>query len=289
MKRQVAIIGPTPEFVRWSVRHNCPMRADTDIASVDGTEKRLRALHTAGLAVQTGIVHEGIAVRRDQNGDWLGFRIDDVFGCWGGYESVQSLCAICPANLPQSKNLDGGNPRGMVAGCFGWLTTDGDQNDWRRAVEQSWPGDSRSFSIRTNPHWYSLWADRTLSEGRIEHAIDLFRNVSDSGPLQLRPAAMNFRDMLENCHRHGLNIDVELVPAGFSDGITWTIGRHCDRCRAPFDDSWKGCRVCQKQGGSHPEIKKRVLGLRPWVSLTRVIGKVNLKDFLLKARLDRTL
>ena len=284
MKRQVAIVGATPEFVRWSIRYDCSLRADTNISSIDETEKRLRAIREAGAAINAGYVHDGIAVRRDEQGQWLGFRIDDVFGLWGGCNYIQSMCGSCVANPSRSKgDNDLEESQTRVASCFGWLTTGNEQAEWFRAVEQFWPDNSDEFTIQTSPHWYSLWADRTLAGNRLELAANLFRSVADHGPLVIKQAAREFHRVLETCQNHRLNIDVELVPAGYSDGISWTIGRHCDQCKSPFEGSWKSCRVCKKQGGGHPEIRKRVLGLRPWVALTRVIGEANMKDFLSKS------
>jgi hypothetical protein len=289
VKRQVAITGATPEFVRWSIRFDCSLRADTDIASTEETEKRLRAIREAGAAINAGYVHDGIAVRHGDNGQWMGFRIDDVFGLWGGCDRVQSMCASCDANLSRSSAANTvADFQSPVAGCFGWLTTGGDQAEWHRAVEEFWPENSEAFSIRTSPHWYSIWADRTLKGNRLDLAAILFRSVADHGPEVIKQSASDFHRVLEKCRTLGLIIDVELVPAGFSDGISWTIGRHCDRCKAPFEGSWKSCRACKKQGSGHPEIKKRVLGLRPWVALTRVIGEANVKGFLTRAGLNKS-
>lgn len=287
MKRQVAIVGATPEFVRWSIRYDCSLRADTNIASVDETEKRLRAIREAGAALNAGYVHSGIAVRRDDQGQWMGFRIDDVFGPWGGCHRVQSMCGTCIANPLRSKDDDLAKSRSQVAGCFGWLSTGDEQVEWFRAIEQYWPGHPGTFTVQTDPHWYSIWADHTLAGNRLVFVTGLFQSVAEHGPDAIRQTAREFHRVLENCQSSQMTMDVELVPAGYSDGISWTIGRHCDQCKAPFDDSAKSCRVCKKQGGGHPEIKKRVLGLRPWVPLNRVVGEGNVEEFLSKSGLEK--
>jgi hypothetical protein len=250
------------------------------VASIDQTEKRLRGIHAAGVALAERQVCEGIAVRRQQNGDWLGFRIDDVFGLWGGPDRVARACTSCPANAAPSA---GGKP--PIAGCFGWLAADGNIAAWHQAVEDGWPASPDLTSaiagnIPTQPRWYSLWINRAIAGKQLELVARLFRAIGREGLPAIRGAAQHFVAVLETCHRNGLTLDVELVPAGFSDGLVWTIGRHCDRCRAPKRSGSIACSVCRKRGGGHPEVKKRVLGLRPWVPLSRVVGQTGEATFL---------
>ncbi len=265
MKRQVAITGPTPEFLRWSIRQLCPLRADTDLASVDQTEKRLRAIRAAGTARQAESVYEGIACRRI-DGQWKGFRIEEVFGLWDGEAVVQEMCGSCPANV--------GPADVPLAGCHGWLRPIDDQ-PWSRHIEDTLHESLRlnieQHFLPTRPVWYGLWARGELNSRQLSilHQVFSCLDKSDVGRYEEVTALCRAIDV---CLAHGQLLDVELIPAGHSDGLTWTIQPHCDRCKAAFGTEQSGCRVCGKAGRGHPEIKRKVLGLRPWVDLSQVIG-----------------
>lgn len=267
MKRQAAITGPTPEFIRWSLRRACPLRQDTDLTSVDQTEKRLRGVRTAGAVLQAGTVIDGMAVRHNTDGLWQGFRLSDVFDLWGGEQQVVRLCGRCPANAVHNPELNG-----EIAGCCGWLGSEVPTQQWHAAVDQCWFAGCPEDWLETNPHWYALWSNGPLFGLGLDFALQLFErlrahNFSD------QTSAEKFCAVLHAARAHHLRVDVELVPAGSSDGIEWTINRHCDRCRAPMDAGRRTCQVCGKPGRGHPQIKKRVLGHRPWVPLETITNR----------------
>jgi hypothetical protein len=272
MKRQAAILGATPEFVRWSIRHSCRLRHDTEIGSIDQTEKRLRAIRTAGAALQSGKVFDGVAVSRDERGCLQGFRLDDIFHLWGGQVSVQALCHHCPANLRRHPDENG-----QLAGCCGWLAANDDAMVWRSLVDRCWPDRQPAAILTTRPRWYGLWAAGHWTTPILDFVIRLFVEIEAvNSPVAV--AAREFRELLTGCRQASLGLDVELVPAGFSTGVVWTIPCHCDRCRAPYSPNDTSCPVCKKGGRGHPEIKRRVLGHRPWVPLEKIVGQQQLAD-----------
>lgn len=286
LKRQTAILGETPEFVRWSVRYACPIRDDLDLASVDQTWKRLRAIKVSAEALATCPVSEGIAASRDHQGNWLGFRIEDVFGPWGGADRVAELCGGCPAvpGLTDQTNLI------RMAGCHGWLGAEGSVRRFHEATDAAWQDSAFQVPFETRPHWYSLWLGEELAGDRIFATARLFRKIQClPGFEDLRKEAGDFANVLENAGSKNLVVDVELIPPGFSDGLVWTISACCERCRAPIR---KGaslaryqCGICGKRGGVCPEKRRKVLGLRPWVPLETVVGAANVDAFLQRSGL----
>jgi hypothetical protein len=286
LKRQSAILGETPEFVRWSVRFACPIRDDLDLASVDQTWKRLRAIKVGAEALATCPVSEGIALSRDKQGSWLGFRIEDVFGPWGGTGQVAALCGHCPAvpGLSDEKELK------RMAGCHGWLGAEGSVRRFHEATDAAWHDSALEVPFQTRPHWYSLWLGGELAGDRLFATARLFRQIEClPGFEDLRTEAGEFANVLENAGSKNLVVDVELIPPGFSDGLVWTIAACCDPCRAPIR---KGvslaryqCDACGNRGGVCPERRRKVLGLRPWVRLETVVGAANVEPFLQRSGL----
>ncbi len=231
-------------------------------------------------------VLDGIAISCDKKGHWLGFRIDDIFGQWGGFEKVASLCRQCPA-VPGDD--EPGSLR-RIAGCHGWLAADGSVQRFQEAVDTVWSRCAVDVPLLTSPHWYSLWVGGELAGERLFATARLFRAVEQlAGFDDLRDEAGQFADVLDNAARKKLVVDVELVPPGFSDGLNWTTSAYCDRCRASCADASSPgrsrCDTCGKQGGIHPTRKRRVLGLRPWVRLETVVGTDNVESLLKRSGL----
>lgn len=271
MKRQVAILGPTPQFLRWSVRHSCLLREDTDIESVDQTEKRLRAIRAASIALNQGNIRDGIAI--DLTGESpRGFRVADVFTLFGGQQSVEQACHKCPANL-----VAGYPEKSSLAGCHGWLPRTSDRFDPAILIESVATGDDRRqcyqlFPI-TRPLWFGFWTAGQLTGRPLELVARLFRRACEQ--FQVSAVIREFADVLERCVESGLILDAELLPAGFSDGLKWTIHAHCDKCKATRQPASRECPVCHKSGGVHPAIHKKVLGRRPWQDLRVLMGEKN--------------
>lgn len=262
------------------------MRDDLDLASIDQTWKRLRAIRVGADALDSSPVVDGIAISCDKDGRWLGLRIDDVFGPWGGIEKVAALCGQCPA-IPG--NDEPGNPR-RIARCHGWLGADGSVPRLQQAVELVWSRCAVEVPLPTAPHWYSIWTGGELAGERLLATANLFRSVEQlTGFDDLRDEACQFAEVLENAGKKKLVVDVELVPPGFSDGLNWTLSACCVQCRAtrpnePSPTSHR-CRTCGKLGGVHQERRRKVLGLRPWVSLETVVGPEKAESLLRRSGL----
>ena len=277
MKRQVAILGPTPAFIRWSIRQRCLLRADTDLDSVDQTEKRLRALRALSVAVHEQRVHDGFAIKKFAD-QWKAFRVAEITQAFGGMSAVESCCQGCPANVTKDAS-----EVGPWVGCHGWLFSETEEGNLIDALQQvanrsalDWP----TWVLPTDPAWFGVWALPFLQGDSLAFVSRLIRLASQLCPEMV--ALQQFSNVLSECQRLDLTIDIESIPEGFSDGLIWELKRHCHRCKATYEPEARHCHVCGKSGKGHPEIKKRVLGLRPYVDLD-VLMTGEKVDLLLKS------
>jgi hypothetical protein len=89
-----------------------------------------------------------------------------------------------------------------------------------------------------------------------------------------------FLQAIRRCRRHELSLHVELVPAGFSDGLHWRLQPHCQVCKQTWLDPLQSCLICGADGKYQNEIKLKVLGLRPYLKLAEMIGLAETKRIL---------
>lgn len=104
--------GTTPEFIRWALAHECPLRDFPKWKDPNKTERHLRAIRVYQNAVQESRVLDGIAIEPLVSSDVvpnevLGFRVDDVFEFYGDPSSVASICEPCPAKCSSSIRQSG--------------------------------------------------------------------------------------------------------------------------------------------------------------------------------------
>jgi hypothetical protein len=99
-------------------------------------------------------------------------------------------------------------------------------------------------------------------------ASSFFSRISDRLPtIELR----HFADAVQRASTADLPICFHSVPPGFSDGQTWTLKSHCGRC-AQVRQGRGVCGCCDEYRAPMPEQRKKVLGLRPWLRLTDLLG-----------------
>ena len=131
--------------------------------------------------------------------------------------------------------------------------------------------------VSTNPVWYGLWTESVPERRRLELMHDLLQpldDVSSNGSLA------KFLQAVEICLTNRLELHVELVPPGVSDGITWTIEAHCSNCKAVRKQDGKVCDVCRTTSGVLAQRKGRVLGLRPYLNLQTIVGGQRSKELV---------
>lgn len=316
MKRSVAIFGPTPQFVRWAIWHPCQLR-DPDSANLpDITFRQLRGLREFSIGLIEDRVFEGICVHPDATSDRaanaMGFAGHEVLDAHGNEAIVANCCGRCPANALQEHRP------GIWAGCYGWLpgtssfcfettlkstNTSKDVSDSRETgesdfdvvqlLDESIDESNKAAQIddlfmKTSPRWYGIWADSILSGNRINLLLEVFDQIvlrsasAIDHPSNMSTDLVSFRDALQRCAKHDLNMHVELIPPGYSDGQTWTLADHCPDCKSemPEGKRQKTCPACGRNGSPHGARKSKVLGLRPYVQLAGIMGESKTAEFL---------
>ncbi|MFK7770169.1 MAG: hypothetical protein AB8B55_23365 [Mariniblastus sp.] len=157
MKRSVAIFGPTPQFVRWAIARECPLRM-MDIDNLpDTTFRQLRGLRELSNGLIENRVLDDICVHPDSSSNDIaaarGFPTEEILQTFGDAEFVKSCCDNCPANAVSNQR------DGIWAGCYGWLPANG---NFQLEVTAS-----------SNSQNESLDSSRSVPEtGKLDPAID---------------------------------------------------------------------------------------------------------------------
>lgn len=130
MKRSVAILGPTPAFVRWAIERPCHLREIDSQRLPETTFRQLRSLREMSVAMAQDRFVDNVCLhpsaRSDEPESALGFLMDEIVDLHGGLEIVQQTCRSCPANVGAKASLGAKTSRGseLIAGCYGWLPLD---------------------------------------------------------------------------------------------------------------------------------------------------------------------
>ena len=281
MKRTAAVLGPTPPFIRWAIEHKCQLRESVDGNLADQTFRQLRNLRELSNGYRQQRVLEGICVHPAPIGDpslLRAFHTDEVFDFFGDIESLTACCGICPANC-------GGNIETDWAGCFGLLPVNLNFNFGHTSTAVVLPEDGLADLVdqhmQTPLAFYRLWQDRWIAEDSIEELAETFEAVA-----LLRPdheSLNHFAQAARACANEKMRLFVELMPGGFSDGVHWRLNRACERCRFQSEtvrEKGTPCPICDSRHADDSGRKAKVLGLRPYLLLERVIGKIPTQEFV---------
>ncbi len=314
MKRSVAILGPTPPFVRWAIRHPCRFRELEADNLPDSTFRQLRNLRTLSEGINDRRVRNGICFHPDNRPESpelaRGFPVDEILQVFGSRELVQATCETCPANAIPEEAQKGADT--SWAGCYGMLPLDlgwvSSSNPRKlksdhsliainpahdlailcdNAIEKlNIKQDLQAIFQETTPQLNGMFTDHVFNPARSAFAARVLHAVEfpATAPEQNRIAYSHLISALEKCEER-LPVHIEIVPAGFSDGSSWTIRSHCSRCRSSEPQTHSGlCPVCHLRGGRQSEIRSKVLGLRPYMLLHQVLGLEKTQELLSQNR-----
>jgi len=317
MKRSVAILGPTPAFIRWAIEHPCELR-DIEVDNLaDGTFRQLRAVRELSNGYEQGRVFDGFCLAADtakaakahtaSAQEALAFPIDEVVDLFGDAESISQLCHQCPANSALPAAPIAGNQTHW-AGCFGWLVTDLNFSfDPADEVETMQDSDlirrindvcqheafaklfqaaaiARNAPTKAQPFytfWQSKWVDAELLPLMASVFGEAARTVGQHVELNRFAAAC------QRAAEHKLRLFVELVPRGDSDGVHWRRNAACTRCGFDVMPSEERANLCPGCGTDAPVghfRKSRVLGRRPFLHLEKIISSADTDDLLARFR-----
>lgn len=308
MKRSVAIVGPTPMFVRWSLEQRCDLRQIDRDNLPDSTFRQLRGVREYSVATSEDRVFEDVCVHPAANADQIeqatGFGKDEVLAMFGGEASVTRSCEACSANVDNANGV-GAN---LWAGCYGWLAVDGSSFANGSTVSGDSPSKQPDFLIReidhvvgmlnirplveanfpvAQPIWYSFWQNRILKIPQLLLLEKIFSAVLRRHESQASEPfvddLLRLIDAMTISHRQRIPLHVELVPCGVSDGLDWTLAPHCLKCKystPDMDANWSQCPACGTTGQLQRVRKFKVLGSRPYVHLVQMMRADPTRAFL---------
>ena len=305
MKRSVAVLGHTPQFVRWAIAHPCPLRATSEENLPDVSFRQLRSLREYSVGRSESRVVDGVCLHRtatiDQPDQARGFFGAEILDAFGDESFVAGCCNWCPANAIEDKQP------GLWAGCYGWLPATPDfqfsvtdeaieprrlsqagepdelvvmLDDVVRDLEMGQSADALFESA--SPRWYGIWRTEKFGAQQLKFLLIVFSELAQR--LATCPKDLEyFVAALSRCVEHGLVLHAELVPPGFSDGRTWQLSGYCPQCKCEMKTAaQQKCPACGRFGHPHEIRKNKVLGLRPYVFLKGVIGESKTIELLRK-------
>jgi len=187
MKRSVAILGPTPAFVRWTIERPCHLREIDSQRLPETTFRQLRSLRELSVAMAQDRFVDNVCLhpsaRSDEPESALGFLMDEVVDLHGGLEIVQQTCRSCPANVGAKTSLGAKTSRGseLIAGCYGWLPLDSlldspfDSSDARQKSETTAsPKPLTDFDVANVVDSLSDRIERAIAELGITPQLDQY-------------------------------------------------------------------------------------------------------------------
>ena len=261
MKRAAAIIGPTPSFVRWAIRFECPYRQPVEKDLPYHTFRQLRTIRELSVARLRGHLVEGFCIHPEFNQDVetaRGFPESEVYEIFGEPGEIHSACNACPANA----NSD------FWAGCYGWFFSAAENVNWierfQAATELDLPLLPESKRV-----WFRVWQRHEWHGPALQCLDDLLMAIPE---VDVWTEMRFFQQAVKACTENELVLETELVPTGMSDGLNWTIEPCCSICRCELPGNSRACEECGHRGSPVPQQKKKVLGLRPYMRLTDLIG-----------------
>lgn len=264
-----SIDGPTPEHVRWTLVHDCPLRAGTDISNPDQTERLLRSVQLAGDAILNKTKVGSVILReRADTKEILAFDKAQSFAPFGGENAVQQCCHDCPVNI--------GRPK-YPATCFGvaYLPVERERRD---AVLRM--VDEPKFDSPVANRWHRAWIDWENSPTKLKFARDMVRILrrepkdrdlltrQESRPWAIMQCAIALAMRLSE-----FRLNVSVHPAGVTRGRSWQVDPHCIRCKASWwDERKKTCKVCGNEGGRQSSRTRKRIGTRPFRPLSEFVS-----------------
>ncbi len=277
VNRLTQLRGPTPEFVRWSIDRNCQLRKPIESYSPDKVERYLKPVTAVGQCLSLGHVIDDVCIAAGSSSaePARGCFLHEVTDFYGGLAFCQSECGTCPANI--SNDLTSPN---SLAGCHGWLARDDEAVRQLTTLIEARRDEFLSLKVfrDTHPAWYGLWAGTKLESGTLDFVGRLFDQMINVGnfPADWR----RFQAATVVCRSEALPLSVQFVPAGRATGVEWTVGPYCPDCRGPMEVGVRLCEICRRHGHSHPAVRRKVLGHRPFLQLDSLVGPERARQLL---------
>jgi hypothetical protein len=275
----VAEGGRTPEFVRWTLAHACPLREEYRWTDPEQTERLLRPVRAAGDARREGRCLNGIVFHhrptRDEPIEQVrGFLVEEALAVFGGEGHVAATCGACPANAVSAL-------RATWAGCYGMFYL-ADAAGFHAAVERALreaQTEEMPALVQTNPPWYGFWLQSPLLPTHAHSLKVILERVVRASP-EAAPLLDEFLIGLSASLETQLPMYATLIPSGRLQDGRWRLDSHCRRCKAPRPLGDRMCQVCALPGEVCAGRTRMVQGERPYHPLIRQLGAERLSHLL---------
>lgn len=296
MKRSAAIVGPTPPFVRWAIRFDCPYRENENGRIAWQTFRQLRSLREVSNGRLDARILQGICIDAERNQSAktaYGFPVDEVMAFYGTFDEVDSHCGGCPANalIGQSETVANRCRFTPWAGCYGILPANTGSCDLPSAFNRIDTGTDRCWSVLPPARsiWFRLWQIESWDGA----SLRCLRSALEEASL-IEPNLLSFDEFVHlnsavvACLENDLVLETELFPRGMSDGLHWTIEPHCRTCKSESGSDHQHCAECGDSGPPVRLAKRKVLGRRPFLRLVDLIGQQETERLLDLYRSDQS-
>ena len=308
MKRSAAILGPTAAFLSWTIVQDCPFRDPDARKPVDAAFRELRSLRAIAVGEIEQRIFAGFCLHPNMAevdaAELTGFPVDEVYAAFGGEEDANAACQNCAANIGvcHSELESVTENRLSKAGCFGWLPfgdhhrdangflslleSEHQDRDSRggRHSHQSLRESSVAFALvdafeeainsidlpnpfpKTSPAWFGVWSRTSFSNAELKFLAKVCSLV--------RCDSLSWRRLataIERAYRNDMKFLCTLMPPGNSDGANWVIEPQCRNCGAARHAT--PCQVCGNDSAPCRSRTMKVLGLRPYLKLSTIVGE----------------
>lgn len=295
MKRVAAIIGPTPPFIRWALPASCPLVREGGTAArnrnpAQSAWRQLRGLKEISRAVAEGRSLAGYCFATESTAEHvLAVKIDEVTTPLGGSQRVAQACRECPANPTPA--LD------RWAACTGLLplvtpaaTVELTNAAWlslRDAIERR--AIAAGVQLPSGAGWTRTWTGPFLPLTAIASARALLNQAVDLFARQTWECT-ELLAALEHAEHQEQGLWLETIPTGWSDGQTWSLPDYCLACGGVWLGSGSSpCSNCGRSGTYQAARRLKVLGLRPYLQLSQVLGQAAAQQLQLEYEAARSL
>lgn len=263
-----SIDGPTPEHVRWTLVHNCPLRAGTDVSDPDQTERLLRALPHLSLARVSDTAVGSLVLRERVNGQFVAFDANQASVPFGGEEQIDRCCRDCPANVKGTKT--------MWSQCFGTVALPVDPVRRARLLNyfDNPPENERTERLArrvVENRWHKMWSSfqegssPVASDELLTIASDIWFHEEIVSASEKSTWMLFFLALFQTTNQPNLRMAISLHPAGVTYERTWQVDPHCIRCKATWrNERRQSCEMCGHQGGRQPSRTRKRIGTRPF-------------------------
>lgn len=274
----------TPEFVAWCLTWPCEFRSRFDLADPLHTERSLKSLRAASVALAENRCVQGWCVSRSSTKLTCetpqGFRLDDIVKRLGGSEKVSQTCQACPANTLSSQQF--------WAGCFGFFPLDENLlqlpsnldllRDTSEALEIYQTVSMALPPSNANPRsvWAEIWKSPLISGSQSNSVLKLLEQAIPEVGRAL-PDWQSLRQALLISGRmeSGISLAVRHLPTGLVTGRQWIWSSRCVYCQAPRENRSRCTRCGDRSAPLNPE-KRGARGTRPYRNLRELLDESEL-------------